>query len=289
VTAVTALLFAALSWFSWSAATSPAAAPDHRPEHRSATNAQRHVVRHLNGALRELAARDLAPLTARQRENRAAAISLLEGYRDAGRYPLNRDYPGEYVPYFVDPVTDAHCAVGFLMAQTGHEALVRRLAAADNHVRVLDLAGDAEVRQWLDEYGITLEEAARIQPWYEPGMGPILIAPRDDNPLTNEIALKSTTGVALGLFALQRFTPFGRRSSSLPVANLVLGFVGMGLAAAAPSYESADWRVAAFASSALTTVYGIQGVQRASTSRLQLSVQPTWDARQMQARVNWRF
>lgn len=256
------------------------------------SDAQLHVIRHLNGALRSLAQRDLSALTPEQRRNREAAIALLERYRDAGQYPQNRDFAGEYVPYFVDPVTDAHCAVGYLMAQTGHEALVRRIAAADNHVRVLDLAGDAEVRQWLDEYGITLEEAARIQPAYDwdPGSGPgIGFVEPMDNPLTNETALKATTGVTLGLFAIQRFLPAGRRSTGFSYTNIVLGFVGMSLAAAAPGSEPAEWRAAALATSATTTVSGIIGVQRASASRLQVSVQPTWDARQMQARVSWRF
>ncbi|MBX3133020.1 MAG: hypothetical protein KF689_06495 [Gemmatimonadaceae bacterium] len=253
--------------------------------------AQAHVVRHLNGALRSLSQRELSSLTASQRANRAAAIALLEAYRDAGKYPQNRDFAGEYVSYFVDPVTDAHCAVGHLMAQTGHQALVRRIAADDNHVRVLDLADDPEVAAWLDEYGITLDEAAGIQPAYEwePGPGGGIYEPMNDNPLTNETALKATAGVSLGLFALQRFTPFGRKAAALPAMNIVLGFVGMGLAAAAPGSEPAAWRGAALATSAAAFVSGISGVQGNSTSRLQVSVQPGWDARQVQARVRWRF
>lgn len=270
----------------------PSVSPDTASPAVHLSPAQAHVVRHLNGALRSLTQRELSSLTASQRANRAAAIALLEAYRDAGEYPQNRDFTGEYVPYFVDPVTDAHCAVGHLMAQTGHQALVRRIAAADNHVRVLDLAADPEVAAWLDEYGITLEEAARIQPAYdwEPGPGGIITGgPANDNPLTNETALKATAGVTLGLFALQRFTPFGRKAAALPAMNIVLGFVGMGLAAAAPGSEPAAWRGAALATSAATFVSGISGVQGNSTSRLQVSVQPGWDARQVQARVRWRF
>lgn len=146
------------------------------------TAAQQHVVQHLDGALRVLDRRDLSPLTPEQRQRRAAAIDALRAYRDAGRFPMNRDFPGERVPYFIDPATDVHCAVGHLMAVTGHEALARRIAAADNHVRVLDLRFDAEVGAWLEAHGLTLEEAARIQPSYEPIEPPVTVIPRPNPP-----------------------------------------------------------------------------------------------------------
>ena len=64
---------------------------------------QRHVVQHLDGALRLLEQREVSALSVEQRRNRAAAIVALKAYRDAGQFPLNRDHPGEYVPYFIDP------------------------------------------------------------------------------------------------------------------------------------------------------------------------------------------
>lgn len=127
------------------------------------------------------------------------------------------------MPYSIDSVTDVHCAVGHLMAQTGYGALARRIAAADNHVRVMDLRGDAEVEAWLETHGLTLEEAARIQPAYEGGPG--LILPGDPTErVIDETVL-------------------------LPVADLVLGVTMVALAVVAEEdvgiravYAGGTWR-----------------------------------------------
>lgn len=259
--------------------------------------AQRHVVQHLDGALRLLERRDLTGLSDEQRERRAAAIAALRAYRDAGRFPENRDFPGQYVPYFIDPVTDAHCAVGHLMAVTGHPALARRLAAQDNHVRVLDLRDDAEVAAWLDAHGITLEEAARIQPSYDGG-GPIII-PNPNYPIyepsgspLNATALGSAMGVSGALFLAQHFTSLGRGSRLLPTANLVLGFATTALAIAAD--ESTALRAGTGAVGLASAISGLNALQgggtaRASARRVQWRYGPAQGGRAFYAGANWRF
>lgn len=181
------------------------------------------VARHLDGALAVLAARDLSGLSVTQRANRAKAVELLTRYRDAGAYPINRDFPGQLVPYFVDPVTDVHCAVGHLMAATGHESLVRRIAAADNHVRVMALADDAEVRAWLDAYGLTLEEAARIQPMY--GNWP---EPESPAPRISDTQLNITLGAAVGVSAVQLLSLTREASPGPALATLAVGTIAVG-------------------------------------------------------------
>ena len=312
------ILFVGLLW-------APAYVP--QPE-RSAppvrTAAQAHVQQHLDGALRLLETRDLRGLSEAQRRNRAGVVAMLREYRDAGRYPQNRDFAGQRVPYFVDPVTDVHCAVGYLMARTGQEATVRRIAAANNHVRVMDLADDADVRAWLDTHGLTLEEAARIQPWYEwepvpePTPAPLpvpspfepIVVPRPgpgaysvDNrtPLTNETAMRASTGVSLGLMALQRFAPAARQSRGVAALRLVLGLTGTALAIVAPESESAGWRAAAGVSSLVNAATAIPILQRPPTStggpalavapppRLQWGLRPSLDGRGLQAQLRWAF
>lgn len=273
--------------------------PGAAPAPRSA--AQRHVVQHLNGALRLLERRDLSALTPEQRGRRAEAIAALKAYRDRGRFPENRDFPGEFVPYFIDPVTDAHCAMGHLMAQTGHGALARRIAAVDNHVRVLDLRDDAEVVAWLESNGITLEEAARIQPSYGGGGGPIIPPPggvlpfpepQPEEPLTNATALASAMGVSGVLLLAQQFTRLGAGSRVLPAANFIVGFTTTALAVV--SNEAAGLRAATGAIGVLSAVSGLSGLQnggprRAATRRLQWRVEPARGGRGVFASANWRF
>lgn len=261
------------------------------------TAAQRHVVQHLDGALRVLDRRDLSTLSDAQRERRAAAIALLKDYRDAGAFPINRDFAGQRVPYFIDPVTDVHCAVGHLMAQTGHDALARRLAAADNHVRVLDLRGDAEVEAWLETHGFTLEEAARIQPSYEGGGGIIIPNPdlptgdRVEDPLLNSTSLGTAMGVSGALFLTQTFTTLGKGGRLLPTANLVLGLATTALGVA--SNESAGLRVATAAVGLVSAISGLSALQgggaAASARHVQWRIGPTRGGRALYAGANWRF
>lgn len=177
-------------------------------------DAQRHVVRHLDGALQLLSARDLSSLSERQRANRARAIETLIRYRDAGAFPRNHDFADAHVPYFVDQRSGAVCAVGHLMVTTGHAALVERISTADNHVRVADLATNPEVAAWLDEHGLTLEEAARIQPAYgwEPTPEP---APR---PMLSRSA---TSGISVASGALSVLTLFPPSPRFATAARLV--------------------------------------------------------------------
>jgi hypothetical protein len=58
------------------------------------------------------------------------------------------------------------CAVAHLMEISGQGELVRHIAKTDNVARVHQLARLPEVRAWLDASGLTLDEAARVQPAY---------------------------------------------------------------------------------------------------------------------------
>ena len=245
------------------------------------TDAQRHVVQHLNGALDILSQRDLSTLSAAQLRNRAAAIETLIRYRDARAFPENRDFANEYVPYFVDQRTGALCAVGHLMNATGHADLVKRIAASDNHVRVMDLAGDAEVVAWLDTYGLTLEEAARIQPSYggpgspspwppgEPYSPPPTLLPVDATkgltiasgvlsaltfmpPSPRYVRMTRLLGFAASVGALVGGTDSNLRNQDpdLAAQSTLLGSVGVGvsllswhLARNAPTQSQSRWRV----------------------------------------------
>jgi hypothetical protein len=119
---------------------------------------------HLEGVEGELRASTPATLTAVQAEQRALAIEHLRQYIDAERYPLN-DLSDETTPIFVDG-HGARCAVAALLEASGHGALVERIARTHNLAYVRELADDPDLQAWLTANGVTLTEAARIQPEY---------------------------------------------------------------------------------------------------------------------------
>jgi hypothetical protein len=193
----------------------------------------RRVQRHLAGALEMLTVRDVSGLSAEQRAKRAWAIAELTRYRAAGEFPLNQDFAGEFVPYFVDQQTGVVCAVGHLMAQSGHEALVERIATSDNHVTIIELAADAEVGAWLQQYGLTLSEAARIQPSYEPPPPAVLPVPRTswETVGVSTAAVLAFTGVLTNAFVAPE-----SESSGASRFGIAVGAIGIGAGIAGSRY-----------------------------------------------------
>ena len=154
---------------------------------------------HFDSVLTELAARDVAGLTGLQRARRDALVEILRAYRDQGEFPHNYDFPGEAVPYFIDRGTGVVCAVGHLLASSGRRDIVDRVAAMNNNVWVAELAGDAELGAWLDDHGLTLTEAARIQvPYVGDEPVPTPQVARDD-------AFPTGTTIALGASLLASY------------------------------------------------------------------------------------
>jgi len=148
------------------------------------------VQAHLAQVERELLAADVSHLTDRRRANRMQHIAVLRQYRERGLFPHNH-VAAEQTPVFIDE-HDTHCAVGYLLAQSGHDALARKIARERNLARVPELVDEPELVAWLNEAGLTMEEAARIQPWYGPG--PV---PQPSNTTDNDYAV--ATAVAAGL------------------------------------------------------------------------------------------
>ena len=119
---------------------------------------------HLERVEGELRASTPATLTPAQAEQRAFAIEHLRQYIVAERYPIN-DLSEETTPIFVDS-HGARCAVAALLEASGHRALVEQIAHTHNLAYVRDLAYDPDLQAWLTANGVTLAEAARIQPSY---------------------------------------------------------------------------------------------------------------------------
>lgn len=120
---------------------------------------------HLLGAERLLASADVSTLSPSARAARSRHREELRRYRERGVFPKNVDFADRRAPYFVD-AEGTRCAMAHLIACSGDVELVARVARARNHAYIRDLANDPELVAWLDRNGLSLEEAARIQPMY---------------------------------------------------------------------------------------------------------------------------
>ncbi len=140
---------------------------DVRPELRAnvADEGDR-LVLHFHEVLGELKARDTSHMTPAQLLKRNQLISLLRTYQDRGLFPENRDFD-KNTPYFIDG-SGTRCAMAYLIEESGGRDLVARVAEKANNAYVKELATDRQLLQWLEIHGLSLQEAARIQPTYNP-------------------------------------------------------------------------------------------------------------------------
>ncbi len=99
----------------------------------------------------------------RQRRRRGDLVRKLVAYRAAGLFPRN-DLFARRTPFFIDH-HGTRCAMAHLIEASGHGSFVERVAASHNNARVGELRGE-ELDEWLLAHGLTLDEAARIQPTY---------------------------------------------------------------------------------------------------------------------------
>jgi hypothetical protein len=102
--------------------------------------------------------------TPAQQLQRARVLQNLRTYIAAEAYPEN-DIVDEQTPIFIDRF-GARCAMAALIEASGDSDLVQRIASNSNLARIRELRDDADLLRWLDDHGITIDEAAAIQPSY---------------------------------------------------------------------------------------------------------------------------
>lgn len=168
---------------------------------------------HLSRVSAELASNPPVGLSAGQLTARLRTLNWLDEYRAAGVFPHNHVRPGERVPVFVDP-HGTPCAVGYLLLRSGQEDLVETIVREDNFVRVATLEGDLRVAAWLSEVGLTLREAALIQPAYD--FEPVMPA------TTTETHGKVTLGLSASSAALATYAAMSRGDAGAPWAEILL-------------------------------------------------------------------
>lgn len=123
-------------------------------------------------AIARLEAADGQPWSAEERTSwhqrllaaRLVQLHRLAAYRDRGVFPLNEGQSARAAPIFVDR-HGTDCAVGHLMRCAGWPDEVDSIARSNNLVYVPDAIHSA-ISAWVLTSGLTLEEAALVQPGY---------------------------------------------------------------------------------------------------------------------------
>jgi hypothetical protein len=195
-----------------------------RPSSRLSNSLQQHmrgeVARlqaHFDSVDGELKGRDVSKLSKEQLASRTRLAAWLRDYRDDARFPLNDGVASSAVPIFRDS-RGVLCAMAYLIQRSGRPDIVDDVAASRNTASVFELADDPRLVAWLDSTGLTLEEAARIQPTYE--------RPRDRRLMVDaDYAIGSVVlgGTAFATGAVNLLSP----SRTSGVIGLIVGTLGL--------------------------------------------------------------
>jgi hypothetical protein len=240
-----------------------------RPAPSFAASERARVRAHLDSAEREVRGGTVPGLTAAQRAARARALDRLHEYWVRGVFPQNTDFPDKRIPYFIDRY-GTRCAMAYLIEESGHGEFVARVAATRNNARIRELRSDPQLIAWLEENGIGLAEAARIQPEYclgrpctDPLCGPCPPAP----PAST--GYKAATGLSVGadVLAVALSAAPTRLSRSLTGAlSVATGVVG--IAIGAPNfYQSGSRRTLGFLNAGVGAISAAFGVYRLTGKR----------------------
>ncbi len=123
-----------------------------------------YIQTHLAKVLQILQSNPTEQLTCAQLDTRSSLIKVLESYKDRGLFPMNY-YRKERIPVFIDE-HNTHCAVGYLLMETGFDDVAHRIAAKNNYAWVKEI-DDASLPQWQAFSGFTIDELKLIQGAYD--------------------------------------------------------------------------------------------------------------------------
>jgi hypothetical protein len=185
----------------------------------ASTSEQLRIRIHLSYTEQLLRSASVQKLTALQLTNRLSILDLLHQYMLAGNFPVNKDYPGERKPCFIDAGGNI-CAVGYLIEQTKGRQLAEAINAKHQYDLLLNMH-EQVIEEWATEYGLTLEECAMIQPTY------------GSSPPSNQVAyadIKKAYGVSSGLIGgvniaanMVNLSAKGNHNATMPYIGLAAG------------------------------------------------------------------
>jgi len=194
---------------------------------------------HFDSVDAELRLPTVRPLTPAQRTVRATLIGWLREYREAGSFPRNDRFPEQAMPFFRDS-RGVLCAMAYLIDRSGRRDLVDRVASTRNNAFIPELAGDPALRAWLDSVGLSVAEAARIQPWYGPPPDESAERGVSASYALTSILVSGSSLTTLGLNAIAPSRATGWAGVLAGTAGLVAGAVKLDEAGATDDVAGAN-------------------------------------------------
>lgn len=194
---------------------------------------------HFDSVDAELRLPTALPLTPAQRMGRATLIGWLREYREGGSFPRNDRFPDRAMPFFRDS-RGVLCAMAYLIDRSGRGDLVDRVASTRNNAFIPELAGDPELRTWLDSVGFSAAEAARIQPTYGPAPDDPAERGVSASYAVTSILVSGSSITTLGLNAIAPSRATGWAGVIAGTAGLVAGAVRLDEAGATDDVASAN-------------------------------------------------
>ena len=218
---------------------------------------------HFDSVDQELRARDVSRLNASQRAMRTKLIAWLRDYRNAGTFPENDRFADRAMPFF----RDSHgtlCAMAYLVDRSGGGDIVDHIAKTRNNAFIRELTDDRALVAWLDASGLTVDEAARIQPSYDGFPPPIFVTVPDEKRVSANYALLSmgVGGASLGTLGFNLFSP----SRASGTAGLTAGVAAI-VAGVAHLDESGGNRKVAVANTTIGSLAAIAALHALFTTR----------------------
>jgi len=177
---------------------------------------------HFDSVDQELRSRDVSGLTDEQRAMRNQLISWLRDYRNAGRFPENDKFADRAMPFF----RDSHgtlCAMAYLVDRSGRGDIVDHIAGTRNNAFIRELTDDQALVAWLETSGLTVDEAARIQPMYG---SPVIVDNEKRVSPNYAILSMGLSGASLGSLGFNMFAPTWTSASvglTAGVATIIAG------------------------------------------------------------------
>lgn len=209
-------------------------------------------------------------LTAAQRAARVTLVGWLRDYREAGTFPRNDRFPDKATPFFRDS-RGVLCAMAYLIDRSGRGDLVDRVASTRNNAFIAELASDGELLAWLDSTGLSVAEAARIQPFYG---GPIEPEGRlSTGYAVTSIAVGGASVVTLGLNLLAPTRSTGWAGVAAGTAAIIAGSVNMD--ESGDTEDVATINLIAGSGALVTGIYQLLRPRPAELANTGVSVAPT--------------
>jgi hypothetical protein len=120
---------------------------------------------HLLLVEKNLRKRDVSSFSSEQLKKRRYLLNKLKEYAVRGKFPINNFLPVKN-PVFID-AKGTHCAVGFLMEQSGSEVLAQEINRNEKFAYIHQIKTNG-VGELAKNNGFSIDELAWIQPGYPP-------------------------------------------------------------------------------------------------------------------------